>query len=183
MGEKSLDRLLAGIVASRSQPLWRLLTGLNIRHVGQTNARLLEQQYGTMEELAAQTEESLSGVHAIGPAIAGSVAAFFQSDYGRALVRELRELGLNMGQPVERRSSGDGVLAGQSVVVTGTLARYTREEIEQLIRDEGGRSAASVSKKTAFVVAGEAAGSKLAKAQELGVKVLTEDEFLALVGR
>ncbi|MEY3174187.1 MAG: ligase [Planctomycetota bacterium] len=183
MGEKSLERLLSGIAASRSQPLWRLLTGLNIRHVGQTNARLLEQQYGTMEELAAQTEESLSAVHAIGPAIAGSVASFFRSDYGRSVVGELRELGLNMGQPVERRAVGGGVLSGQSVVVTGTLTKFTRDEIEQLIRDEGGRSAGSVSKKTSLVVAGESAGSKLAKAQELGVRVLTEDEFLQLVGR
>jgi len=186
MGEKSLERLLSGIAASRSQPLWRLLTGLNIRHVGQTNARLLEQQYGTMEELAGQTEASLSAVHAIGPVIAGSVAAFFRSEYGRGVVQELRELGLNMGQPVERRpaeGSGAGVLAGQSVVVTGTLTRFTREEIEQLIRDEGGRPAASVSKKTSFVVAGESAGSKLAKAQELGVRVVTEDEFSAMVGR
>jgi DNA ligase (NAD+) len=85
---------------------------------------------------------------------------------------------------VERSSrSGEGVLAGQSIVVTGTLTRFTRDQIEQLIRDEGGRSAASVSKKTAFVVAGESAGSKLTRAQELGVRVLTEDEFLALVGR
>lgn len=185
MGEKSLERLLSGIAASRSQPLWRLLTGLNIRHVGQTNARLLEQQYGTMEELAAQTEESLSAVHAIGPAIAGSVAAFFRSDYGRELVRDLRELGLNMGQPVQRQADrvDGGVLAGQSVVVTGTLTRFTRDEIEQLIRDAGGRSASSVSKKTAFVVAGESAGSKLVKAQELGIRVLTETEFLELVGR
>lgn len=184
MGEKSVERLLSGIAASRTQPLWRLLTGLNIRHVGQTNARLLEQQYGTMEELASQSEESLSAVHAIGPAIAGSVAAFFRSDYGRELVRELRELGLNMGQPVEPRATGgEGVLAGQSIVVTGTLTRFTRDQIEQLIRDEGGRSAASVSKKTSFVVAGESAGSKLTKAQELGVRILTEDEFLTLVGR
>jgi DNA ligase (NAD+) len=183
MGEKSLERLLSGLAASRQQPLWRLLTGLNIRHVGQTNARLLEQEFGTMEELGGQTEETLSEVHAIGPVIAKAVASFFRSDYGRGLVTELRELGLNMGRPVERRpAAGAGKLAGQTVVATGTLKRFTREAIEQLIREHGGKTAASVSKKTSFVVAGESAGSKLAKAQELGVKVLTEEEFVQLLG-
>ena len=183
MGEKSVERLLAGISASRQQPLWRLLTGLNIRHVGQTNARLLEQEFGTMEELGAQTTETLSGVHAIGSVIAGAVAAFFHSDYGRGLVNELRELGLNMGHPVERRpEAGAGKLAGQTIVATGTLKRFTREAIEQFIREHGGKTAASVSKKTSFVVAGESAGSKLAKAQELGVKVISEEEFVELLG-
>lgn len=184
MGEKSVERLLAGIAASRQQPLWRLLTGLNIRHVGQTNARLLEQEFGTMEEIGLQTEETLSAVHAIGPVIAKAVAAFFHSEYGRSLVGDLRELGLNMGRAVERRpETGAGKLAGQTIVATGTLRRFTRDEIEQLIRQHGGKTAASVSKKTSFVVAGESAGSKLLKAQELGVRVMSEEEFVEYVGR
>jgi len=185
LGEKSIDKLLSGLELSRQQPLWRLLTGMNIRHVGQTNARTLERAFGTMQEIAVQTEESLSKIDEIGEVIAASVVQFFQSDYGKAIVQELTELGLNMGQAVERSSittSGDGAkLAGKTLVVTGTMVRLKRDEIEQLIRDHGGKASGSVSKKTDYVVAGEAAGSKLTKAQELGVKVLTEDEFLAML--
>jgi len=184
LGEKSVDKLLSGLEGSKQQPLWRLLTGMNIRHVGQTNARTLERAFGTLDEIAAQSEESLSAVDEIGPVIAASVARFFRSDYGRALVQELKELGLNTGQPVERSAvvATGGKLTGKTVVVTGTMVRMTRDEMEQLIRDHGGKASGSVSKKTAFVVAGEAAGSKLTKAQELGIQVLTEDEFLTLIG-
>ena len=182
LGEKSIDKLINGIEASKQQPLWRLLTGLNIRHVGQTNARTLERAFGTIDEIAAQTEESLAKVDEIGEVIAASVFRFFRSEYGTRLVNELRELGLNLGQPVDRSNvPAEGCLVGKTLVVTGTMVRLKRDEIEQLIRDHGGKASGSVSKKTDFVVAGDAAGSKLTKAQELGVKVLTEDEFLAMV--
>ena len=181
-GQKSIDNLLSGIQASKQQPLWRLLTGLNIRHVGQTNARTLERAFGTIDEIASQLEESLSRVDEIGEVIAASVHRFFRSEYGIRLVNELRELGLNLGQPIDRSSvPAEGKLIGRTLVVTGTMVRLKRDEIEQLIRDHGGKASGSVSKKTDFVVAGEAAGSKLTKAQELGVKVLTEDEFLAML--
>ena len=181
-GQKSIDNLLNGIEASKQQPLWRLLTGLNIRHVGQTNARTLERAFGTIDEIASQLEESLSRVDEIGEVIAASVHRFFRSEYGIRLVNELRELGLNLGQPIDRSSvPAEGKLIGRTLVVTGTMVRLKRDEIEQLIRDHGGKASGSVSKKTDFVVAGEAAGSKLTKAQELGVKVLTEDEFLAML--
>jgi DNA ligase (NAD+) len=184
LGEKSVDKLLSGVEGSKQQPLWRLLTGMNIRHVGQTNARTLERAFGTLDEIAAQTEESLAAVDEIGPVIAASVARFFRSDYGQSLVQDLKTLGLNTGQPVERTvvAATGGKLAGKTVVVTGTMVRMTRDEMEQLIRDHGGKASGSVSKKTAFVVAGEAAGSKLSKAQELGIQVMTEDEFLKLIG-
>jgi len=184
LGEKSIDKLLAGIETSKQQPLWRLLTGINIRHVGQTNARTLEQAFGTLEEIAKQSEESLAEVDEIGPVIAASVHRFFHSDYGRTLIRELQELGLNSGQPIEPSRPGKtetAKLTGKTLVVTGTMVRMKRDEIEQLIREHGGKASSSVSKKTDFVVAGEAAGSKLTKAQELGVKILTEDEFLAML--
>ena len=182
LGEKSIDKLLNGIEGSKRQPLWRLLTGINIRHVGQTNARTLERAFGTIHEIAAQSEESLSKIDEIGDVIAASVHRFFASDYGIQLVNELRQLGLNLGQPIERSTiSETGPFVGKTLVVTGTMVRMKRDEIEQLIRDHGGKASGSVSKKTDFVVAGEAAGSKLTKAQELGVKVLTEDEFLAMV--
>ena len=185
LGEKSIDKLLSGIEASRQQPLWRLLTGLNIRHVGQTNARTLERAFGSMDMIAEQSEETLAQVNEIGSVIAASVFQFFHSEYGIHLVNELRSVGLNFGQPVDREAAlaaaAQGKMVGKTLVVTGTMVRMRRDEIEQLIRDHGGKASGSVSRKTDYVVAGEAAGSKLTKAQELGVTVLTEDEFLAMV--
>jgi len=182
LGEKSIDKLLSGLEASKQQPLWRLLTGLNIRHVGQTNARTLERAFGTIDEIATQSEESLSKVDEIGEVIATSVRRFFASEYGKHLIHQLRELGLNLGQPIDRAGlPADGKLIGKTLVVTGTMVRLKRDEIEQLIRDQGGKASGSVSKKTHYVVAGEEAGSKLTKAQELGVTILTEDEFLAML--
>jgi DNA ligase (NAD+) len=180
-GEKSADRLLAGLEASRQQPLWRLLTGLNIRHIGQSNARVLEEAFGTLPNIVRQSEESLAEVDAIGPVIAVSVRQFFQSPYGRDLVMQLQELGLNMGQQKAPQESSDGMLTGKTLVVTGTLSRLGRSEAEHLIREHGGKSSGSVSKKTSYVVAGEKAGSKLTKAQQLGIPVLTEHEFLAML--
>ncbi len=181
--ERSVDRLLAGIEASKQQPLWRLLTGLNIRHVGQSNARVLESAFGTTEEIGKQTVETLGAVNEIGPVIAASVFQFFDSEFGKSVIEELRTAVLNMGLPVEASAAASAgcVLSGKSVVVTGTLVRLTREEVNELVRVHGGKASSSVSKKTDFLVAGESAGSKLAKAETLGVKVLTEDEFLAML--
>ena len=182
LGEKSVDRLLAGLESSKQQPLWRLLTGLNIRHVGQSNAQVLERALGIVDEFAQQTEESLSAIDEIGPTIAHSVHDFFTSEFGRSLVDQLRKLGLNLGTAIDRSappSPEDRKLNGKTVVVTGTLSKMSREEAKQLVRDHGGKAAGSVSKKTDLVVAGEKAGSKLAKAEELGIPVLTEDQFLA----
>ncbi|MCP4785026.1 MAG: NAD-dependent DNA ligase LigA [Fuerstiella sp.] len=184
LGEKSIDRLLAGIEASKQQPFWRLLTGLNIRHVGQSNAQVLECAFGTGDEIAAQTEESLSAIDDIGPVIAASVYQFFCSNVGGSLLRELKELGLNPGTPVDRSceiGTNSEKLTGKSLVVTGTLARMSRDEAKQLIRHHGGKASGSVSGKTDYLVAGEKAGSKLTKAQGLGVRILTEEEFLAML--
>jgi DNA ligase (NAD+) len=180
MGEKSADNLLAGIAASKARPLWRLLTGLNIRHVGTRTAQILSDQFGTLDHLLAQSEEQLAEVNEIGPIIAASVHRYFSSEIGRKIVQELRELGLNFGEPVVRNKHS-GTLAGKSIVVTGTLARFTRDQIQALIHEQGGKPASSVSKETDFVVAGEKAGSKLDKARKLGVPVLSEDEFMKLI--
>ncbi|MDX1966155.1 MAG: NAD-dependent DNA ligase LigA [Planctomycetaceae bacterium] len=181
-GEKSIDNLLAGIAASKSRPLWRLLTALNIRHVGQRTAQLLADRFGALDDIARQTAEQLSNVEEIGPVIAASVHHFFQSEIGSGIVADLRAAGLNFGTPVDSQSTqtSGGPLEGKTVVVTGTLQRFKREEIQELIRALGGKSSSSVSKKTDFVVAGAEAGSKLTKAQELGIPILTEEEFLAL---
>lgn len=182
MGEKSVENLLAGIEASKSRPLWRLITGLNIRHVGTRVAQVLDDRYGALDKIVQQSEESLTEVDEIGSVIAHAVHAFFASPSGRRIVEELRELGLNFGEPKpEQPAVAEGKLAGKTVVATGTLTRFTRDEIKELIHEHGGKAAASVSKKTDYVVAGEKAGSKLDKARELGVPVLTEDEFFDLI--
>jgi DNA ligase (NAD+) len=182
MGEKSVDNLLAGIEESKSRPLWRLITGLNIRHVGTRNAQVLADQFGLLDEIMKQTEETLAEVEDIGPVIAHSVHAFFHSEVGRGLVAELRKLGLHFGEPKkERPKAAPGKLEGKTVVVTGTLSRFTRDEIKELIHEHGGKAAGSVSKKTDFVVAGEEAGSKLDKARQLGVAVISEDELVKML--
>ncbi|MFN0054269.1 MAG: NAD-dependent DNA ligase LigA [Planctomycetales bacterium] len=181
MGEKSVDSLLAGIEATKTRPLWRLLTGLNIRHIGTRTAQILADHFGTLDEIAAQSAEQLAAVQEIGPIIARSVHEYFASEIGRQIVSELRELGLNFGQPVERKEP-TGKLAGKTVVATGTLQQFSREQIQELIRQHGGKSSSSVSRQTDYVVAGEKAGSKLEKARQLGVPVLTETEFIELLG-
>ena len=179
MGEKSVDNLLEGIEASRARPLWRLLTGLNIRHVGARTAQILADEFGILDEITRQTEEQLGAVLEIGPAIAQSVHEYFNSRFGKEIVAELRDLKLNFGAPVTKKAAG--LLAGKTIVVTGTLQKYSRDEIKELIHHHGGKPAGSVSKQTDFVVAGEKAGSKLDKARELGIRVLTEDEFAKMV--
>ena len=180
MGEKSVDNLLSGIEASKKQPLWRLLNGLNIRHVGTRNAQVLTERFGLLEEIMAQSEADLAAVEEIGPVIAASVHTFFSSKAGQRLSRELSELGLNCGERVApSRETVSGTLDGLTIVVTGTLSHFSRDEIREVIRKHGGKASGSVSGKTDFVVAGESVGSKLTKARELGIPVLTEDEFLA----
>ncbi|HWL10011.1 MAG TPA: NAD-dependent DNA ligase LigA [Planctomicrobium sp.] len=186
LGEKSINHLLNGIEASKKQPLWRLLTALNIRHVGASNSRVLADQFGTLDEIASQTEETLSEVNEIGPVIAKSVATFFHSDVGRKIVEDLRQHGLNFGEPVPREpveASPDKPFAGLTIVVTGTLERFKRDEIKDVIHSRGGKASGSVSRNTAFVVEGAKAGTKLDKARELGVEIINEAEFLKRMGR
>jgi DNA ligase (NAD+) len=183
IGEKSIDNLLASIEDVKKRSLWRLLTGLNIRHVGTTNARILTERFGTLDEIVRQTEESLGEVDEIGPVIAHSVHTFFSSPVGRETVADLRELGLNFGEPIPARPASDGgPLAGKTIVATGTLLRFTRDEIKEAIHRHGGKAAGSVSKKTDFVLAGENSGSKLDRANKLGVTVISEEEFLKMIG-
>jgi len=184
MGEKSVDNLLEGIETSKSRPLWRLLTGLNIRHVGVRTAQILADHFGTIDALLEQTPEQLATVEEVGPIMAQSIYDHFHEPRVQNLLQQLRELGLNFGTPVEHKpaNAGGGVLAGKTVVVTGSLVRFTREQINEWIHTHGGKPAGSVSKKTDYVVAGEKAGSKLEKAQVLGIPVLTEDQFLELIG-
>jgi DNA ligase (NAD+) len=186
LGQKSVDNLLAGIEASKKQPLWRLLTALNIRHIGSRTSQILADRFGSLDVLAGQTPEQLEQVEEIGPISAQSIHDWFHGEIGRRIVEELREAGLNFGSAEEAAQrvadEAAGVLAGKTLVVTGAMVRRTREEMEALIKRHGGHAASSVSKKTSYVVAGDKAGSKLDKAQSLGVEVLTEDQFLEMIG-
>lgn len=180
LGAKSVDNLLAAIEESKRRPLARLLAALGIRHVGTNTAELLAEHFGSLEALQAADEEALQEVEGIGPEVARSVRQWLSSAAGRKTIAELAAVGVNLRQPRARRAAA-GPLAGKTVVVTGTLANHSRAQIEALIRKHGGKPAGSVSRKTDYVVAGEAPGSKLEKARALGVPVLTEQEFERLL--
>ncbi|MDB4637352.1 MAG: NAD-dependent DNA ligase LigA [Planctomycetaceae bacterium] len=183
MAQKKLDNLLDGIEKSKGQRFWRLLTGLNIRHVGARNAQILSETFGEMDAILKQSAEEIADVDEIGPIIADSVHHFLHSDYGAQLIEDLRSLGLNFGEPlIAKPQTEAGILDGKTLVVTGTLKRFTRDEIHEMIRTHGGKPTGSVSKKTAYLVVGEDAGSKLSKAESLGVATITEEEFLEMVG-
>ncbi len=180
MGEKSAQHVVAAIQESRSRPLDRLLAGLGIRHVGNRVAHVLASNFGSLDALAAATQEQLSSVHEIGDVIADSVHDFFHNKSGIETIRQLRDVGIDpkMEQP---RVSGAGQLQGKTIVVTGTLEKLDRKKIEDVIVKLGGKASSSVSRKTSFVVAGDNAGSKLDKAKELGVRVISEAEFLDMI--
>ncbi|MBK8916011.1 MAG: NAD-dependent DNA ligase LigA [Phycisphaerales bacterium] len=182
IGERSADSLLASIDDSRTRPLSRVLAALNIRHVGATTAELLAERFGDAEALAQADESALQQVEGIGPEVAASVRSWFSSPAGIDTLARLRAAGLALTQPRRgRRESGP--LVGRTVVVTGTLQRRSRAEVEAAIKEHGGKVSGSVSRKTDFLVAGAEAGSKLTKAQELGVRVLTEEELEQMLAR
>lgn len=185
MGEKSAQNLLDGIAASKTQGLGRVLTGLTIRHVGVSNARLLAGEFGSIDDLMEAPIERLSQIEGIGPIVAESVHAFFQGKGNLQLIARLKKLGVKLTEEKKAKAStgsGKGI-DGKTFVVTGTMVRFGRDEIEQLIRDHGGKPSSSVSKKTSYVVAGDKAGSKLDKAKELGIAVISEEELLTMLGK
>ena len=182
MGKKSAASLVEQIKASKGRGLVRLLNALAIRHVGPRVASLLAGSFPTIEKLAAASEETLAEIPAIGPTIAASVHEWLASDYGRTTIDRLRQAGLRL-DVLEAERVGEGPLTGKTLVVTGTLARFTRQEAEEAIRRRGGRASGSVSKKTDYLVAGDEAGSKLDKAKKLGVEVIDEATFEKLLGQ
>lgn len=180
MGTKSATSLVEALERSRERGLAALLNALSIRHVGSRVAEVLAGHFGSIDALQQATAEQLSEINEIGPVIAASVHHFLHSPEGEATIRDLQAVGVKMTSP-KSASRPAGKLAGKTLVVTGTLTKYTREEIEARIAAAGGRASSSVSKKTDYLVAGENAGSKLAKAQQLGVPVLSEHDFEQLV--
>ena len=184
-GQRKAEKLLEGIAGSKQRGLARLLAGLSIRHVGSRVASTLAKTFGSIEKLSSASVSELSEVDEISDIIAISIRDFFDSEYGRQTIADLAKVGVKLQDDhpaaAAPESSGKGKFTGMTFVVTGTLMRYKRDEIERLIEDFGGRATSGVSASTNYLIAGEKAGSKLAKAQELGVPVLTEDDFRKLI--
>jgi DNA ligase (NAD+) len=173
------EKLLANLERAKAQPLWRVLVALSIRHVGPTAARALAAHFGSMQAIRAASTDELAGVEGVGLVIAESVRDWFAEDWHAAIVDKWAAAGVRMTD--ETDASAPKTLAGLTVVVTGSLSRYSRDEAKEAILSRGGKAAGSVSKKTDFVVVGENAGSKADKAMELGVPMLDEEGFVALL--
>jgi DNA ligase (NAD+) len=180
-GEKKADNLLEAIERSKAQPFPRVLFGLGVRFVGEETAKLLAEHFGTIDRLLGASAEDFASVFGIGERTATAIATWFQSEQNRALVQELSTLGLQMEHAGTALADVITPVHGKTFVITGTLPTMKRDEAKDLIQRYGGKVAGSVSKKTDFVLAGEEAGSKLEKAQELGVKVITEQELLQMI--
>jgi DNA ligase (NAD+) len=181
MGEKSAENLVKAIAASRSRGLARVLNGLGIRHVGPRVATILTDRFGSITRLSAAGVDDLASIDEIGPVIAATVHEWLASDHGQAVVGGLAEVGVSLAAPQGTAAAADGPLVGKTLVVTGTLERYSRDEAEAAIRAAGGRASSSVSKKTDWLVAGSDAGSKLEKARKLGVAIVDEPAFTRLL--
>jgi len=177
MGPKSADNLIRSIEASKDRPLDRILFSLGIPHVGERAARQIADRRRSLDQIMTATVEELATIPEIGPTIAESVVNFFQNDQNRTVIEKLRQAGLNMKLPELPVGTASQALNGKIFVITGTLSNYTRDEAAARIESSGGRVTASVSKKTNYILAGESAGSKLDKAQALGIQVLDETAF------
>jgi len=180
-GELSANgaRLLENLDRAKSRPLWRVLVALSIRHVGPTAARALATEFGGLDAIMAASQEQLAAVEGVGATIAAAVTEWFAVDWHRAIVDKWRAAGVRMAD--ERDTSIERTLEGLTIVVTGSLTSFSRDEAKEAIVARGGKAAGSVSKKTAYVVAGDSPGSKYDKAVELGVPILDEDGFRALL--
>nr|WP_253786215.1 NAD-dependent DNA ligase LigA [Rhodoluna limnophila] len=175
-------KLIRNLEEAKTKPLWRILVSLSIRHVGPVAARSLAGFFGSLDRIFTASEDELSRVDGVGSTLAASIKEWISIDWHREIIEKWRAAGVQLeipghAGPGEAAVAG-GIFEGMSIVATGSLKNFTREQIEEAIISNGGKAASSVSKKTAFVVAGENAGSKLSKAEELGVEVITEDEFI-----
>ena len=174
-------KLLKNLDEAKTKPLWRILVSLSIRHVGPVAARSLASHFGSLDRIFAASEAELSEVDGVGATLAQSIREWIAVDWHREIIERWRAAGVQLETPGHEgpgsAANAGGVFAGMSIVATGSLKSFTREQIEEAIISNGGKAASSVSKKTSFVVAGENAGSKLTKAEELGIEVITEEEF------
>ncbi len=173
-------KLLANLEEAKTRELWKILTALSIRHVGPVAARALCNQFGSIEKILTATEDELSAVEGVGPTLARSIKDWYSEAWHQRIIERWKQAGVQLEIPdFTGPVSTDGIFSGMTIVVTGTMETMTREEAEAKVISLGGKAGSSVSKKTSFVVAGPGAGSKLAKAQELGVEVIDEQTFIA----
>jgi DNA ligase (NAD+) len=180
-GEKKVDNLLAGVEASKQQPAGRLLTALGIRFVGSVVAGLLIDGLGGIDAIAAAGADGLDDIEGVGPRTAVSIAAWFDNEANRALIEKLRAAGLQLAAARREAPAGARPLDGLIFVITGTLPSLSRDAATTLIEDHGGKVTGSVSKKTNYLLAGEAAGSKLDKARDLGVAIIDEAALRSMI--
>ena len=178
MAEKSAANVITAIKESKTRPLWRLIAALGIRHIGGQSAQILAEHFGSLSVLMTAGQEELAEIDQIGPTMAKSIYEYFRDPENRSMIDQLLAAGVKPEQPKTRRSDR---LAGKTIVVTGTLENFSRQQAEQAIRQAGGKPSNSVSKKTDFVLAGENPGSKLDKARKLGVEVIDEKQFLKMM--
>jgi len=182
--DKAVDNLMKAIYAARDRPVWRLLYGLGVRHVGSHMARVLTDEFPSIEALSAATEDDLLKVEGVGPSIAESVVFFFNQQENQRVIEKLRRAGAGLRMAEEKKApEAPGPLEGKTFILTGALGEFTREEASAIIEGLGGRVSGSVSKKTDYVLVGEDPGTKLDKALALGVATMDEAEFKRLTGK
>lgn len=177
-GKTAAKKLLAAIEDSKQQDVSRLIYALGIRQVGAKTGKVLASTFGTLDALMAASEEELTAVPDVGAVTAANISGWFAQEQSQNMIRRLREAGVNFES---KRTLADNRFAGKTFVLTGALTMFTRDEATEKIELFGGKAAGSVSKKTSFVVVGENAGSKERKARELGIPILSEEEFLAMI--
>ena len=180
IAEKSAANVIEAVEKSKTQPLWRLIAALGIRHVGGQSAQILADHFGSLESIRSADVQTLEKIDQIGPTMAQSIYEYFRDEQNSAVVDQLLTAGV---KPQKPRKKPAGKLHGKTIVLTGTLENFSRTEIERTIKEAGGKTASSVSKKTDFVLAGENPGSKLQKAQKLGVKIINEKQFMQMLGQ
>jgi DNA ligase (NAD+) len=173
------EKLIAALEEAKNRPLWRVLVALSIRHVGPTAAQALAKKFGSIPKIAAASLEELAAVDGVGEVIAESIQEWFSVDWHQAIVKKWGAAGVVLEGVVA--STKPQTLAGLTLVVTGSLENFSRDGVTEAITERGGKAASSVSKKTDYVVVGDSPGSKAAKAEELGVHILNEAEFIALL--
>jgi len=182
MGEKSVANLLENIEKSKKRPLASLIYALGIRHIGGETANLLAEYFSDLDELVTASREGLTSIPTIGPKTADSILAFFHEERNRAILEKLKEAGVFPREEKEEAVEAEKLpLSGMEFVITGTLKSFPRTEAEERIKALGGTAKDNVTRKTTYLVVGAEPGSKLARAQELGIKQLTEEEFLRLL--
>lgn len=179
--DKSVENLRSGVEKSKSQPLWRLLVALGIRHVGSATAKMLEKQIQRIDDLVSWNADSLAELEDVGPKVAESILSFFHNEENQALIKSLEELGVKVEKTEEDSALKSNKLEGLTFLFTGSLSRFSRDKAKELVEENGGKNISGVSVKLNYLVAGEKAGSKLTKAEKLGIPVISEDEFLGMI--